>query len=189
MKQILILLSFFFSQGLWAHCPIPVVDKAGDYCMDVEWQMGDRKVKGVAQTSDQMSPYLNRVGDVPQKWIYSKAILKLWANGDKNHVPVYLSDFRVFPYMLMVDGMDHIGLYEFTYDSINQYYVLSGFNLQEMAGCWSLHWTTAVDDAAVTSTLASAITNYSNLNVADNLKATNYCGANPPPMDMGSHHH
>jgi hypothetical protein len=191
MKSILVLFSFFVSSAAFAHCPIPVKTDKGDYCIDVEWQKGDRMVKGALEATDQMSPFLNKMGEVPQKWIYSRALVRMWQNGDKNHVPVAIEGFRIFPYMLMTDGMHHIGTYKFEYSSTEAAYVISGFSLQEMMGCWSLRWTIESDDAVESSALAAPVVGYSNLDDAANLTATQYCDASAPvtPMPGGHHHH
>ena len=54
-----------------AHCPIEIHADHQDYCLDIQWQFGDKKIKGQMTESDKASPHLISMGEVPQKWIYS----------------------------------------------------------------------------------------------------------------------
>lgn len=193
MKTILAAVLILVSPSLWAHCPVAFVDNSMDYCMDIEWAKGDKMVKGKLQQVDLLSPYLNPENEIPQKWVYSKALIRVWKNGDKTHVPVYIENLRFFPYMTMVDGMHHQASSQLTYDSGAGAYVLSGFSMQEMKGCWSLRWTLAPTDTFETSTLLKNISEYSNLDQDGNVGAANLCDVCSPsptaPTEPGEHHH
>jgi hypothetical protein len=193
-KYILSVIVVLTSLAAQAHCPYGfTANDGGDYCLSVEWAKGDKKVKGTYEESTFQSPYLNKSGELPNKWIYSKALIRVWKKGDAHHVPVQFSDFRIFPYMLMADGMSHFASAQFSYDPDGELYVLSGFSLQEMMGCWSLRWTQSADDSLATSQEIQSIIDYSNLDESENKSAAEMCSGGaemPMPMPMtGEHHH
>jgi len=171
-----------------AHCPIALDIKSEKYCTEIEWQKGDLKSKGQFVESDVLSPYLIPMGEIPQKWIYSKAQFAIWKDGDANHLPQEIPGLRIFPYMLMTDGHHHGASYEFNYDQNLQQYVLKAVGLQSMPGCWQLRWTTENTDDFTASAFLANIVTYSNLDESKNLEMAEVCADDNVVADENHHH-
>lgn len=146
----------------YAHCPISFEVEGVSYCTDIEWLNGDYKVQGSLVPSSQMSPHLIAAGEVPQKWIYSRARFPLWLEGDRTHAPQMIAGLRVFPYMVMENGHHHSTSHEFEWNDGKQVYELTGVAFQEMPGCWSLRWTVAAAGSHENSHQLISISNFQN---------------------------
>ncbi len=152
----------------YAHCPIPFETDNQSFCAEIEWLSGERKVQGQFESVNYKSPQLNLRGEIPQKWVYSKMNIHVWEKGDHSHVPKFLKDFRVFPYMFMENGHHHSASYDFRWDSDEQVYILKGIGFQEMNGCWSLRWTTSEQDQLSSSHIFQTVDRFENLNEREN---------------------
>ncbi len=174
-----------------AHCPYEVSSHGNDYCIDVAWDFGEKKIHGQFETTEAETPYLVKQGTVPQKWVYSALIVTTWMKGDSNHVPVEIPDFRVFPYMHMINGHHHSAGYEFFFDSANEYYVFRRVVFQQMQGCWSLRWTVDDQDTKDSSQILFNITEYANLAEAEVEEQVQLCEDSGDTDDGGAHgaHH
>ncbi len=191
MKYLLFLLVII--PGLaQAHCPYEVNIKDQSYCIDILWDQGEKKVKGQFESVETLSPVLIAMGEVPQKWIYSKAIITTWLKGDSKHTPVEIPHFRVFPYMHMNNGHHHSTGYEFLYDSLESVYVVQRIAFQQMPGCWSLRWTTDTKDQKNSSHLITNLSHFTNLEAHQIEEQISFCqNLTQTELDNGeseSHH-
>ncbi|MGH1468040.1 MAG: hypothetical protein ACRBBP_04050 [Bdellovibrionales bacterium] len=190
MKKILLMVITlgvpFFAK---AHCPAEVTHGGEVYCAAVNWLSGEKKVKGEFVDAGVETPYRVPMREVPQKWVYSIAVINLWAKGDRSHTPVMLEGFRVFQYMAMENGHNHGGSYEF--NETEESYVLSKMALQQMRGCWLLRWTFAQDDSVKDSTELMKIGSYKNLSDEENEISMGFCMSSGGDTDEGdgSGHH
>lgn len=189
MKTILSLTVLFFAAGAQAHCPMELTE-AGDYCASVTWQKAQVKQAGTWQDVSDASPVLNALGVVPPLWKASRAIVNVWKKGDANHVPVQLKDFRVFPYMNMVNGHHHGTSSQWSYNAEIGGYVLEAMTLQQMEGCWSLRWALNDHLDMNSSQLLMTVPEFANLDKMQNLETANLCsvGVSVPPMEGGDGH-
>lgn len=191
MKHLLLAL-ILLPSAAYAHCPISIEINGEKYCTNINWLPSDTKVQGQYQESTLPSPHLIPSGEVPQKWAYSKAEFLIWKNGDHSHTPQAPKGFRIFPYMVMENGMHHSAGNTFSWDEKNGVFVIEHLALQSMKGCWSLRWTTNATDDFATSHLLTNIVGYMNLNAADNAVMTQYCETlttDTPPAEGGHHQH
>jgi hypothetical protein len=178
MKMILLVLVFGFSVWASAHCPVPFEVNGARYCIGVEWKAGDKMVKGALEVTDKQSPFLNPENEIPQKWIYSRAFVQVWA---------------VFSYMVMSDELHHKASAQWHYDETAGGFFLSGLALQEMEGCWQLRWTMTTE---AESQLVSHVSGYTNLSEEQNKKLAETCaalgfapGSTPLQSEGHDHHH
>lgn len=186
MKYFLAICIYVLSFSAQAHCPYAANINSVDYCFDYDWLAADKKTNGAYSESSEMSPYLNKKGSSPTKWLYSKATIRMWKKGDAKHAPVFLQDFIVFPYMIMAGGHHHGAASQFEYDNSAGVYILSGMSLQQMEGCWSLRWGVATD--AAKAELISNIEAYTNLTVDENKNLATFC-VQDPAAETGPHEH
>lgn len=189
MKHLLFAL-ILLPSTVFAHCPISLDINGEKYCTNVHWLSSDTKIQGQFQESTLPSPHLIPNGEVPQKWAYSKADLLIWKHGDSQHAPQMPEGFRVFPYMVMENGMHHSAGYNFSWSQETETFVVQHLALQSMKGCWSLRWTTDSKDDVSTSQHLINIGDYQNLNDPDNAVMKNYCETlSEAPQGNGDHHH
>ena len=143
MKSFL-LISILFSQWAYAQpeCPNPFEFNEIQYCAEVEWLKGEVKQRDEFFPSEVDSPFLNPMGEVPQRWIYSQAIIRTWLADDAEQTPVLLDGFRIFPFMHMNNGHNHSTYHEFTQDPEFSESRLTKMAFQSMHGYWTLRWTT-----------------------------------------------
>ncbi len=194
MRFLSLLMMGLFSAAASAHCPEAFKVNQKKFCLTVEWEFGEKRTNGVFETSGNLSPYAIKQGEAPPTWIYSRALVSVWADGDTEHKPVKLDNFKVFPYMYMDDGKHHPATYKFTYDEANGAYMLSSMALHKMAGCWSLRWTTDSSENLSTSKPLMDIIQYSNFSEKENKEAEAFCkslnkSAAPTAPASGGHHH
>ncbi len=190
MKRLLLIIALV-PQWALAHCPISFEIDGETYCTQVQWLSGDKKVAGQLESTNTTSPYLIPKGDVPQKWIYSRAEFTIWRDGDASHASQNPAGLRIFPYMIMEDGHHHGTSYDFSWNAEEEKFSLYNMSLQTMRGCWSLRWTTTdTNDLLETSQPLLNIKNYSNLDAAQNLEMDGFCAQETSPGDgHGDHHH
>lgn len=181
--KIPLFLTLFFPLPVFAHCPYEVTSSNKSYCLELYWDTGEKKIKGQFEPSDVQTPYLVPVGEVPQKWIYSKVLISTWEKGDKNHKAVEIPGFRVFPYMHMKNGHHHSAGYEFNYAVNYEMYIVDRVVFQQMPGCWSLRWTTEKEDSMKGSQLLINMTNFRNLNEDQVVEQEKLCS------EVGQGHH
>ncbi|MEO0335649.1 MAG: hypothetical protein AAF202_04615 [Pseudomonadota bacterium] len=190
MKSIILVLLMLplFS---WAHCPHEVQSSGQSYCLDFIWDVGETKVRGEFQLSTEQTPYLIPNGDVPQKWVFSKAIVTTWKKGDVNHDPVVVPGLDIFGYMHMQDGHHHTaGRKEFYFDDENQYYVFRRVAFHQMPGCWSLRWAVNSDEKIETSRRLFNLTDFANLTAEGIEEQKGFCkGTGNGGESGGEHHH
>jgi hypothetical protein len=187
MKSFIILLLFLPVSAL-AHCPHEFMSDGEALCMKVEWMNGESKVRGQFEPSTQSSPYLVPMREIPQKWVYSQALIHVWKKGDTSHQPVAVENLRIFPYMHMESGHHHSTSYDFYYDSAEQAYYLRQVAFQSMRGCWSLRWTDQATDDMMTSQKIMDIYRYTNLTGAEQKDQQAFCGNEGSAPDDGHHH-
>ncbi len=193
MKK-LILATLLFPHWASAHCPIELTVSGTTYCTDAKWLNADKKIQGNLQETTEPTPYLIPMGEIPQKWLYTKVSFPLWVKGDSTHQPQSPANFRIFPYMTMTDGHHHPASYQFAWDSVTQSYVLSALALQNMSGCWSLYWTTESMDHLASSQKILDIIEYANLDDTENTAMASYCtnsssgSQTDTPMEHEHHH-
>ena len=168
-----------------AHCPLELDIDGTTYCGDAQWLNGERKIKGQWQETSELSPQLVAMGEIPQKWIYSKVSFVFWQKGDAHHKPVFIEDLRIFPYMHMENGHHHSTSYQEQWT--DQTYLVSAVAFQQMRGCWSFRWTTEVDDALESSQALMNIVEFENLTPQENTTMASFC-ENPEPKGKMSHH-
>lgn len=185
MKIILLLIGMLPSLS-FAHCPFEIESDGQAYCVDISWQKGEKKVQGLFKPTDKQSPQLIPMGEIPQKWIYSKADVFVWEKGDSNHTSQFIEDFRIFPYMNMEDGHHHSVSYDFKYDSGK--YTLQAMGFQKMPGCWSLRWTNEEHDQMGNSSFLMNVLDYENLTDDENHSMKSYCTSGSG-SNSGSHSH
>ena len=184
------LLLFLFSLPMLAqaHCPYEVSYSNEAYCLDLEWDFGERKIKGEFKPTNTVTPYLIPHKEIPQRWIYSTAYLIVWKKGDKNHKPVEIPNFRVFPYMHMENGHHHSAGYDFLYDEAEEAYLFRRVAFQQMKGCWSLRWTTADKDLMASSKELLQITEFTNIDEQQKEKMVSFCRTNNSESEHSQHH-
>lgn len=175
----LILSLLFFPAVSQAHCPHKVQSAGQEYCVEVTWDYGDRKVQDQFEPIEVLSPYLVSMGEIPQRWVYSKAYITAWKKKDSSQALVEIPSFRVFPYMHMINGHHHSASYEFGFDPASQVYTFDKVAFRHMRGCWSLRWTTALEDSMGTSNLLGSLTDFTNLNDKQVEEQVRFC------RDMG----
>ncbi len=179
-------LFFFLSPMIaWAHCPFGLKYDGKDYCLDLEWLPAESQI-----TTTALSPHLNPMGEIPQKWVYSQFETFVWEKGDKKHTPVLIPDFRIFPYMFMDSGHHHGASYEFQTDDSNSSYLLKRVAFQEMPGCWTLRWTTHSSDSLEDSQPLAKITDFVNLSEEGVSAQVDSCSnVDENPSGGGHQHH
>ncbi len=183
MKLILVAFILTSSQA-FAHCPYEINVGTDQYCLDIDWQNGQKIVKGQITDVTEMSPYLNKQSVLPNQWIYSRALIPVWKKGDKKHTPVVLPDFMIYPYMQMTDGMHHGASFGLSYDEQNQAYDLSAMSFQEMDGCWSLRWQ--IGKGSDSGALLS-ISDYVNIDATEKANIIQICSSLGTPVEGGDH--
>lgn len=190
MKFIFALL-FLLPLTAAAHCPFAMEVGGTKYCYDIQWINGEQKLQGQFNDTESLSPQLVVTGTVPQKWVYSRAFINFWIEGDEDHKPVRVDNLKIFPYMEMANGHHHSTSYEFTYNNHDLRYVLQRMALQEMPGCWSLRWTTTGNEDLESSTLIQNLVEYPNLDDAKNAEMADYCAQDGTTGTDGGHggHH
>lgn len=191
MKHIFLAL-ILIPSATYAHCPIALEINGEPYCTNINWLSSDSKVQGQYQESQLPSPQLIASGEIPQKWAYSKGEFLVWKKGDPKHTPQAPEGFRIFPYMVMENGMHHSAGYNFLWNEDSETFVVQHLALQSMKGCWSLRWTTSTTDDFTTSQHLTHILGYANLSSADNAVMKNYCDTlttDAPSENNGHHHH
>lgn len=164
-----------------AHCPSGFKIDGVDYCSHVQWVNGEEKSEGKLGKTEKMSPQLMKMGDVPQKWIYSKMQIRIWKKGDISHAPQKIENFRVFPYMFMKNGHHHSASYKFDWDSKAESYGLRAVVFQQMPGCWTLRWTIQDSDTVDSSKHYINVLNYANLSEKENSKMAEFCKSMKQP--------
>jgi hypothetical protein len=190
MKEILLFSVLWFPLWGQAHCPWPVQVNDQAYCVDVIWHFGEQKLQGQFSGSEMPSPHLVPMSEIPQGWIFSRASLYIWEQGDPLHQPVEIENFRVFPYMFMENGHHHSTGYEFAYDSSQEQYWIQRMAFQQMRGCWSLRWTTEPQDELETSQTLLNIIQFANLDEAQWQQQMAWCEAvGERPEGHGGHSH
>jgi hypothetical protein len=186
MRKAFVIL-FFLPLISQAHCPYSIKTKSQNYCLDIQWLNSEIKVKGGWQTSPELSPYLISMGEVPQKWHYSKVQFLVWLEGDNNHKPQKIENLNIKPYMKMADGHHHQASSDFYWNDENQVYELKRLALQEMQGCWQLDWTLEDEQLPIDNFLMN-VENYTNLTESENLEMVKFCGAESGSNTHAGHH-
>jgi hypothetical protein len=146
-----------------ATCPKEIMSQDQSYCMEITWDYGEKKSRGDFKSSEELSPFLTPMKEIPQKWIYSKAYFKLWKKDDPSKTAVEVPNFRVFPFMHMENGHNHSASYEFDLDTQDKVYVFHKMSFRQMRGCWTLRWTTLPEDTMESSKLLMPVTEFTNL--------------------------
>lgn len=163
----------FSSVNAWAHCPVEFKYQSEDYCLDLQWQTGDLRQQGVYLPSTELSPVLNKRSVRPELWIYSKAHIAIWSKGDKNHAPIYLQDFKAYPFMVMAGGHSHGARSNLVYDEDLGVYVLSQMSFQEMSdGCWQIRFKASDQGEEI---ILQNIEFFTNLNPTENYDQSVMC--------------
>lgn len=173
--KLLISLLILLPSASFADCPYLVIAEGEDYCVDLRWDYGAKKVKGQFEETAEQTPYLNPMGTVPQKWIYSKALITTWKKSDVDQKFATVPGFRIFPYMYMQNGHSHSAGYEFFLDAADSVYVFERMAFQQMPGCWTLRWTTDPEDLEESSQFLLNMTDFANLNEAQVAKQIMFC--------------
>jgi len=174
------LLAFLFtaiSSLSFAHCPNAFSHQGKDYCMDFTWNKVQRVQRGELVTLNQQSPVLNDIGVRAFRRVLSSLSLSIWNNGDKDHRPVRLEGFRVFPYMLMTDGMHHPGSSKTEFIESEGSYLVSElpFFDMEQGGCWSLRFTFSSASRISDSFKISDVFDYTNIESAKVIQLLGIC--------------
>lgn len=188
MKRLAFLL-LLFPLTSHAHCPNAFDLSRQTYCAEIQWIEGDYKIQGVLTPSGQMSPYLNPQGEIPNRWILSKALIKIWLEDDPTHESLNLQGFRIFPYMHMQNGHHHSTSSQFEWNSQMELYEFSAASFQEMSGCWTFRWTLTPTHDLSKSEFLIDIVNYTNLNQDENSLMATYCSKNNPNTSSTEAHH
>ncbi len=200
LQSIFISCIIIFTNILHAHCPNELIINQEDgstasYCLEINWKNGESKIRGEFSETHVKSPYLNPLLDnngntlSPRLWIYSTMTIYIWEKNDDEHKPVRIKDFRIFPYMIMEDGVHHMASYNFTEKKQNnpsQYsYKLSQLALNEMSGdisgCWTLRWSIKKNVAdndiydIKSSHFLSTINNFLNISESQNNEQNKIC--------------
>ncbi|MCB0363577.1 MAG: hypothetical protein KDD35_12700 [Bdellovibrionales bacterium] len=173
----------------YSQCPIEVTSNGETYCTDITWDYGEKKIRGQFEPTETPSPYLVPMGEIPQKWIYSKAYISVWKKEDSHRAAVEIPNFRVFPYMQMKNGHHHSTAYDFFYDSASQTYVFRHVAFQSMPGCWSLRWTTASEELEEASVLLKNLTQFTNLSESQILEQELFCRSLNDEAEHEGHKH
>ena len=183
----LFVFSLFLSTSSWAHCPLAFTSNSEPYCLDVEWQKAESRPQGDFVASKSLSPFLNPTVQPSQQRLFSKAHIAVWKDGDRDHVPVYLSDLVIYPYMVMAGGHSHGARSTFVFDDDLQLYVLSAMAFQEMSeGCWQLRLKAADSDELVLMNIES----FTNLTADENYNQALMCSlCSSAPTNNPQHHH
>lgn len=182
-----IMLMIALPNAVFAHCPAELSVDGKTYCTNVKWLNGERKIQGKFQPTNEHSPQLVLMGEIPQRWIYSKAEFVFWEKGDHDHIPKTIEGLRIFPYMNMEDGHHHSTSYSFNWTSTS--YEISSIVFQEMPGCWSFRWTTAEDDSLEKSEFLMNVEGYDNLAQDENMEMSGFCSNSEPDAGEGGGHH
>lgn len=182
-----ILLLFALPQTAFAHCPMELNVDGKSYCSEITWLDGDKKVQGKLEPTTELSPQLVLMGEIPQKWVYSRAEFSFWEKGDASHTPQIIDNLRIFPYMHMETGHHHSTSYEYAW--LNETAEISAVALQEMRGCWSFRWTKENHDTLEDSEFLMNIEGYNNLSDEKNSEMSDFCTSVGSGGGHGGHHH
>ena len=187
--QIMIgLIGSLFSAGALAHCPMEISVGSESYCLDLQWLEADRKVQGNFEPAGQESPQLIRMGEIPQRWIYSKAHIQIWNKSDSTHEAQQIEGLEIYPYMAMENGHHHGTSFDFLWNEATQSYELSHMGLQAMRGCWSLKWRMAPEQEQSQGKVLMNLVDYKNLSAEENQNFAQFCGsAADSSGDNGNH--
>ena len=194
MKKILLMTTLLISSSYsLAHCPSEIMHEGEKYCVDFEWGAVERKGRKGEYTEVENSQGPVRVPfrENVRRWNYSKVMISVWKDQDKNHNPVFLEGLRFFPYMNMQSGHHHGGANSLTLS--DKGYVLSQMPLHQMSqgdsGCWSIRWTFNEEDFMKDSTALTKIMSFQNLNDDENNQVMESCMAEGDDGGRGGHHH
>lgn len=163
------LISIFLYTFAYADCQNTIEVNNQSYCYKINWQKADQKIKGELQPSEQMSPALIPMKQPPQKWFYSKAIVKFWKSKDKNQTGVKLENFTLLPFMYMDNGHNHSTSHKLNFE--NGSYYLKAMALHQMSGCWTINWKLNDKNQGP----IAWITEFANLNEQENQEIKEHC--------------
>mgnify|MGYP001095359985 CR=1 FL=1 len=174
MKLLIAALSFIPALA-FADCPNPFQLDNKDYCMNLQWEQTQKRIKADYEPASEMSPHLITMGEPQQKWRYSKATITFWEKADLKEKPIEIPNFKVFPYMNMKSGHHHGASHYFYFDKVLKTYTLEKMALQKMMGCWSLRGTTGKPNAMDDSVWVMDVTDFENLSEDEVLKQQSAC--------------
>lgn len=155
-----------------ASCPIELELEGGSYCAEVNWGYGFKKVRGEFKITEELSPYLVPMREIPQKWIYSSAQVRVWEPGDQSRGGIEIPDLKIYPYMHMTNGHHHSAAHRFSYNPEEQSYSLDQMAFRQMPGCWSLRVET---EGGEDGSSLLAVVSYANLNEAGKVRQRQLC--------------
>ena len=186
-----LLFLFFIPSLSFADCPNLFEVNDSEYCLELLWENGEKKLKGQFKETSTTTPHLNAMGEIPQKWIYSQTKIHVWKKSDSKQKSVVIPGFKVFPFMVMSHGMNHSTGFDFFYDFSEQVYILRRMAFQKMLGCWSLRWTTGHDETMKSSNHLTNLVDFQNLNKKQVEKQIDLCDSTQTEFEQlnGGHDH
>lgn len=183
VKVLFVWLSFIFivaSGQTWAasgsECPLQITTEEESYCASLTWEKATLKKRSNFEGTRSLSPQYIRSRTPGSRWLYSNAKIKIWLASDNSQSSVYMGEeFKIFPFMEMLNGHGHADNHHFYWDKENLQYKVEQVALHQMEGCWSLRWSDKDKSSARDSHLLFKITDYQDLNPAEKLEVINYC--------------
>lgn len=176
MKIIIALLVLVPSLS-YAVCPIAINVNGQEYCTEVQWQKGERQIRGKSQISEQYSPHMivRSLGQTPLLWVYSGARFQFWKKEDTRQQPQFIENLIIFPFMRMKNGHHHSTASDFYWDEPSAAYEVKGIAFYEMDGCWSLRWTLGDPNDIEHSGLLLNVFTFKNLSDEQNQLVAKFC--------------
>jgi len=136
MKKMIMLFSLFLSSMAMADCQNTFIDGQKELCYEYQWVSGPHLNGGHGHHGHQMKR--------PAKPLASSVRVLFWKKSDIDQNPVQVEGLRIYPWMIMDNGMEH-GTRPETLRFQEGYYYVEGIYLMKMMGYWEMRLTIPAD--------------------------------------------
>lgn len=134
MKKLIALTIALFSLNAFSHCPNEIVLEQGELCFNYTWTNGPHLNGAHGGGHHHMMKNSGRP-------MASTLEVAFWKHGDSTHAPVQIEGLRIYPWMIMNNGMEHGSRPEtLTYDSARGIYIVSDLYFSKMMGYWEVRF-------------------------------------------------
>lgn len=133
MKKMIVLFLTMMSMAATAHCPNEFNYSDKELCYSYEWLSGPHLGGGHGRGHG------HHHGHGMKKPMSSELSVAFWIKGDSTHAPVEIEGLRIYPWMIMDNGMEHGSRPEtIKFDANNGVYLVSNIFLMKMMGYWEM---------------------------------------------------